>query len=149
MVHQTTLMELMAKVGGRDNPGEIFPTQSWGDRHGQVAASTSHKGALGLAPCRVGVSGELQIIPLGKPLTSIDLRVLYKTVLFTSLIFLEQKIEKGWSIIYFNGVPSALEYYMGYLSHNKIRSMVKKDWGTPLPKPLWAIFGVLIFCMGF
>ena len=66
MFHQTTLMELMAKVGGRDNPGKFFATQGQRDRLGQVAASTRHKDALGLA---LGVSGELQIVPLGKPLT--------------------------------------------------------------------------------
>jgi hypothetical protein len=67
MVHQTTLMELMAKVGGRDNPGKFFATQGQRDRLGQVAASTRHKDALGLALGWVGVSGELQIVPLGKP----------------------------------------------------------------------------------
>ena len=59
MVHQATLMELMAKVGGRDNPGKIFATQGQRDRLGQVAASSSHKDALGLALGWVGVSGEL------------------------------------------------------------------------------------------
>ena len=69
MVHQATLMQLMTQVCGRANPGQIFATQGEGGRLDQVGVPSTHKDTLGLTFGRVGVSGELQVIPIGESLT--------------------------------------------------------------------------------